>query len=187
MIQSEAFRCKEITERLLDFSRLGEVKRQSTDLRELVQGVIDMVAHLGKYQGRHVEFAPGQPVIAPVNGQEIKQVVLNLVTNALDSVDTGGLLKIELAGQRGQAVLTFTDNGCGMSDDVLKHLFEPFFTRRRDGKGTGLGLSITWQIVNDHGGSIAASSDGPGQGSRISLTLPLVQYEQKHEKQLQAA
>ena len=59
MIQNEAFRCKEITERLLDFSRIGDVKRQTTDLRELVQGVIDMVGHLGKYhEQEHRAFAP---------------------------------------------------------------------------------------------------------------------------------
>ena len=62
MIQSEAFRCKEITEKLLDFSRLGQAKRQETDLGELVQGVIDMIGHLGKYQRKRIEFARGEPV-----------------------------------------------------------------------------------------------------------------------------
>ena len=66
-----------------------------------------------------------------------------------------------------QAELTFTDNGCGMTDEVLEHLFEPFFTRRRDGQGTGLGLSITYRIVADHDGRIEAHSDGPGPGIAI--------------------
>ena len=90
MIQNEAFRCKGITEKLLDFSRIGDVKRQNTDLGELVQGVIDMVGHLGKYHGQAASSSRrGEPVIAPVNRQEIKQVVLNLLTNALDSLDDG--------------------------------------------------------------------------------------------------
>ncbi len=139
MIQTEAFRCKEITEKLLDFSRLGEVKRQNADLRELVQNVVEMVGHLGKYQNRHIQFAAGDPVIALVNSQEIKQVVLNLVTNALDSLEAGGTLDIELVRKANFAEMIFTDNGCGMSDEVLKHLFEPFFTRKRGGQGTGLG------------------------------------------------
>ena len=67
MIQTEAFRCKEITEKLLDFSRIGEVQRQTTDLRELIQGVIDMVRHLGKYHEKQIEFAPGPSIVAPVN------------------------------------------------------------------------------------------------------------------------
>jgi two-component system, NtrC family, sensor kinase len=173
MIQTEAFRCKEITEKLLDFSRLGEVKRQSTDLRELIQTVIDMVRHLGKYQNRNIEFAAGEPVIAPVNAQEIKQVVLNLVTNALDSLEDGGKLSIELRRKPDFAEMLFTDNGCGMTPDVLKHLFEPFFTRKRGGQGTGLGLSIVYRIVGDHGGQIEATSAGPGRGSQFHVTLPL--------------
>jgi signal transduction histidine kinase len=175
MIQTEAFRCKGITEKLLDFSRLGPAKRQSTELGELVQGVIDMVRHLGKYQNRNIEFAAGQPVIAPVNAQEIKQVVLNLVTNALDSVDAGGTLTIQLTRKPDFAELIFTDNGCGMTDEVLKHLFEPFFTRKRGGQGTGLGLSIVYRIVGEHGGQIEATSAGPGRGSQFHVTLPLTE------------
>ena len=60
-----------------------------------------------------------------------------------------------------------------MSEEVLQHLFEPFFTRRRDGRGTGLGLSISYRIVQDHGGTIVPSSDGAGKGSRFEVTLPL--------------
>jgi signal transduction histidine kinase len=179
MIQTEAFRCKGITEKLLDFSRLGEVKRQNTDLHELVQGVIGMVRHLGKYQNRHIEFDPSEPVIALVNAQEIKQVVLNLVTNALDSVDDGGKLTIQLSRQADFAEMIFTDTGCGMTHEVLEHLFEPFFTRKRGGQGTGLGLSIVYRIVSEHGGQIEATSAGPGRGSQFHVTLPLAEAAQK--------
>lgn len=180
-IQDEAFRCKGITEKLLDFSRLGDVQKQSTDLVELTEGVIEMVRHLGKYREKHVEFVASQPVIASVNAQEIKQVLLNLITNGLDSLDPGGRVVVELVRHQMQAQIIVRDNGCGMTPEVLKHLFEPFFTRRRDGQGTGLGLSITYRIVQDHGGSIVALSDGPGRGSQLRVTLPLVQHEQ-HEK-----
>jgi signal transduction histidine kinase len=60
-----------------------------------------------------------------------------------------------------------------MSQEVLRHLFEPFFTRRRDGTGTGLGLSITYRIVSQHGGSLVAKSDGEGCGSRMKMLLPI--------------
>jgi signal transduction histidine kinase len=193
MIQNEAFRCKGITEKLLDFSRIGEVKHQNTDLRELVSGVIEMVRHLGKYQDRTIEFhGQGdddrfQPVIASVNAQEIKQVVLNLITNALDSLDPGGKLSIELRRSRGKAEIAFTDNGCGMTDEVLAHLFEPFFTRKRSGQGTGLGLSIVYRIVTDHGGQIEAESEGPGRGARFRVTLPLAQTTKEQDHRYQAA
>jgi signal transduction histidine kinase len=187
MIQKEAFRCKGITERLLDFSRIGDVTRQSTDLRELVQGVIDMVGHLGRYQDKQIEFAPGEPLIVPANPQELKQVVLNLVTNGLDSLSPGGLLAIELRRTAACAEIVFTDNGCGMTDEVLKHLFEPFFTRRRSGQGTGLGLSITYRIVADHGGQIDVHSDGPGKGARFCVLLPLAEIQKEHDHRYQAA
>lgn len=177
MIQTEAFRCKGITEKLLDFSRMGEVKHTSADLREIIQGVIEMVRHLGKYQNRNLHFTPGEHVIASVNPQEIKQVVLNIVTNALDSLDSGGTLSIELVRKPDFAEMIFTDNGCGMSEEVLKHLFEPFFTRKRGGQGTGLGLSIVHRIVSDHGGQIEATSAGPGRGSQFHVTLPLTQTQ----------
>ena len=66
-----------------------------------------------------------------------------------------------------------TDNGCGMEPEVLEHIFEPFFTRRRGGQGTGLGLSITYRIVADHGGDIEAQSAGAGRGSTFRVRLPL--------------
>jgi signal transduction histidine kinase len=75
----------------------------------------------------------------------------------------------------GEAVLTFTDDGCGMTEEVQEHLFEPFFTRRKTGQGTGLGLSIVHRIVTDHGGRIQAASDGPGSGSTFRVMLPLAQ------------
>ncbi len=187
MIQTEAFRCKEITEKLLDFSRMGDVQHQTTDLRELIQGVIEMVRHLGKYQEKQILFPLGEPIVASVNPQEIKQVVLNLITNALDSVDPGGTLTIELAAVGDFAEMTFTDNGCGMTDEVLEHLFEPFFTRKRGGQGTGLGLSIVYRIVADHGGQIDATSAGSGKGSQFRVALPLANAQKETHHRYQAA
>jgi two-component system, NtrC family, sensor kinase len=185
MIQSEAFRCKGITEKLLDFSRIGPGRRENTDLTGLVRGVLEMLGHLGKYQRRPVDFAPCETVVAPVNPQEIKQVVLNLLTNALDSLDDGGEVRVRLEARSGFAVLSVEDNGCGMAPEVLEHIFEPFFTRRRVGQGTGLGLSITYRIVADHGGDIEAGSRGPGHGStfRVRLPLPVSQKETSHRSQ----
>ena len=175
LIQSEAFRCKGITEKLLDFSRLGEVRRQATALVGLVADVAEMLRHVGRFAGRTIEIEEGQDVLVMVNPQEIKQVVLNLLVNGLDSIEETGRVRVAAKRSGGEAVLTFTDDGCGMTEEVLKHLFEPFFTRRKAGQGTGLGLSIAHRIVTDHGGRIQASSEGPGQGSTFRLTLPLAQ------------
>ena len=187
VVQNEAFRCKGITEKLLDFSRIGQVKRQNADVGELVQDMVDLVGHLGKYQQKQIEFVRSRPVIAPVNAQEIKQVVLNLLTNALDSLEEGGTVRIELGARGGFAELTFTDDGCGMEPAVLQHIFEPFFTRRRGGQGTGLGLSISYRIVADHGGDIEALSPGPGRGATFRVRLPLQEAQKEIENQYQAA
>jgi signal transduction histidine kinase len=172
MIQDEAFRCKRITEKLLDFSRCGEIQRQRTDLVELIDGVVEMMRHMGKYRDKTIVFQPKESVVVPVDPQEIKQVVLNLVVNALDSMEAGGTLRIDARTVAGQAELSFRDDGCGMAPEVLENIFEPFFTRRKVGKGTGLGLSISHRIVNQHHGEIAAASEGEGMGSTFTVRLP---------------
>jgi signal transduction histidine kinase len=175
LIQNEAFRCKGITEKLLDFSRLGEVRRQATAIGGLVADVADMLRHVGRFSGKSIEIAEGPDVLVMVNPQEIKQVVLNLLVNALDCVEDGGQVQVAVKRSGAEALLTFTDNGCGMTTEVLEHLFEPFFTRRKTGQGTGLGLSIVHRIVADHGGRIEAHSDGPGTGATFRVTLPVAE------------
>lgn len=173
MIQEEAFRCKEITQKLLAFSRGGEFKREPTSLVEVIHGVLDMVQHLQNCKGKRVDFRPLGPIVAWVNAQEIKQVFLNLVVNALESMDEGGTLSITHGVRDGQIELTFKDTGCGMTPDVLENIFEPFYTRSRTGKGTGLGLSISHRIITQHGGDIEATSEGPTKGSTFTVRLPV--------------
>ncbi|HYO26400.1 MAG TPA: HAMP domain-containing sensor histidine kinase [Lacipirellulaceae bacterium] len=187
MIQREAFRCKQITEKLLDFARRGDSQRHTTDLRELAEGVLEMVQHLGQYQDKHLTLAPGPPALAAVNPQEMKQVVLNLVTNALESVDAGGRVSLTVDRQGDRARFVVEDDGCGMTEEVRKHLFEPFFTRRRSGQGTGLGLSITHRIIAEHRGQIDATSDGPGRGSRFVVSLPALVSDKEVHHRRQAA
>jgi signal transduction histidine kinase len=174
MIQEEAFRCKDITGRLLEFSRGGERRREPTNLAEVIHSVLDIAQHLQNAKNKEIRFNdPGQPLIAEVNAQEVKSVVLNLVVNALESMDDGGSLTISLGLHDGLSEMVFKDTGCGMSAEILENIFEPFYTRSRTGKGTGLGLSISHRIVNQHGGEIEATSAGPGQGSTFTVRIPL--------------
>ena len=132
-----------------------------------------MVQHLGRYGNKTVNLECRGPVVANVNSQEMKQVLLNLITNALDSVDADGVVEVVVSRYDDGAKIFVTDNGCRMNDDVRTHLFEPFYTQGRDGQGTGLGLSITYRIIEEHGGSIEALSDGPGKGSQFIVSLDL--------------
>ena len=172
MMQREAQRCQQITTRLLDFARGRDATRHGQDLTALVAEVLAMVGHMSKFRDRRIEFARKQPCWVEVNGPEIKQVILNLVANALESMGAGKLLKIDIEEQTDQVILIFRDEGCGMTPEVLENLFDPFFTQRKDGRGTGLGLSISQRIVGDHGGTIEARSDGPDQGSTFLVHLP---------------
>ena len=115
MIQNEAFRCKGITEKLLDFSRTGPVKRENVDLGELIRGVIEMLCHLGKYQRKQIELETSEAVVAEVNPQEIKQVVLNLLTNALDSLDDGGTVRVRLESRGGNVAGDCPNSHRGLS------------------------------------------------------------------------
>ncbi|MEX0718352.1 MAG: ATP-binding protein [Planctomycetaceae bacterium] len=171
MIQAESFRCRDITARLLDFSRTQDTTRGRHDLAGIVSEVLTMV-RLGKYRDRNIEFDPARSCWAEVSGPEIKQVVLNLVANSLEAMPADGKLRIDIAERTDETLLTFADDGCGMTPEVIEHLFEPFFTRRESGKGTGLGLAISHRIVTDHGGTIEATSEGPGQGSTFRVHLP---------------
>lgn len=178
MIQDESFRCREITERLLDFARGRDAVRESTDVALVVSEVVAMVQHLSKYREKKIEFHPAGPCYAEVNAPEIKQVVLNLVANGLDAVDRGGTLRISVQEQTDELSIKFEDDGCGMTAETIDNLFEPFFTLRTGGQGgiggqgTGLGLSISHRIINQHGGTISPSSPGLGQGSTFVVRLP---------------
>ncbi len=172
MIQQEAFRCKLITQKLLDFSRTGG-KREPVELSGLIADVFEVAHHLPNARGKQLVFQPTAQATALVSGPDIKSVVLNLVVNALDSMADGGSLTAALTVRGEAAEMTFADTGCGMAADVLENIFEPFFTRNRTGTGTGLGLSISHQIVDQHGGTIHAASGGPGKGSTFVVRIPL--------------
>lgn len=182
MIQQEAFRCKGITSRLLEFSRIGEHRREPTDIAELVQGVLEIAQHLQTCRGKRIIFQPYSRVVAGVCGEDVKSVVLNLVVNALESMEEGGVLTITLKVVGSSAELMFTDTGCGMASDVLDNIFEPFYTRSRTGKGTGLGLFISHHIVTQHGGEIRATSAGPGQGSTFTVRVPLTPAQVQEDR-----
>lgn len=172
MIERQSERCSRITTMLKDFARKSDDVRAATNLVAIVDEVLQLVGHLSKYRNREITFARSQAAVVDINASQIQQVVLNLVANALESMEAGGRLEIRIIDQVDFVVLEFEDDGCGMTPEVQRNLFEPFFTQRRDGGGTGLGLSITDRIVKEHDGIIEASSDGPGHGSLFRVRLP---------------
>jgi signal transduction histidine kinase len=172
MIQRQSNRCQEITTRVLDFSR-NTAPRSRHDLTRIVSEVLDMVSHMSRFGHHKILFDRSRHHYVDVNAPEIQQVIINLIANGLEAMESAGTMKIGIKESLDEVVLTVEDTGCGMTPHVLANLYEPFFTEKLPGKkGTGLGLSITNRIVADHGGRIEASSDGPGKGSTFRVHLP---------------
>ncbi|MGI9148981.1 MAG: ATP-binding protein, partial [Chloroflexota bacterium] len=147
------------------------------DLSEVVRETAQLTAprwrDAAQAEGRqislHVE-SDGRPTIAGSPGQ-IRELLTDLILNAVDALPTGGTIQLRVAAEDGQGVVEVTDSGVGMSDEVQAHVFEPFFTTKGD-NGTGLGLAMVFGIVKRHGGHVEVRS-GHGAGTTVRIRLPL--------------
>ncbi len=183
IIRDEAFRCKEITEKLLSLAAGRELVGERVQVRHIIDDVVSILGTLPQYRDRklatHVDGAESLEILG--NETELRQVILNLAINALEAVQPKvGEVRCDGRQRNGVVELVVSDNGRGMTGDTLEHIFEPFFTSRSDApsRGTGLGLSITRAIIEAHGGRIRAESDGPNKGSRFFIELPAVTDEE---------
>jgi signal transduction histidine kinase/CheY-like chemotaxis protein len=186
-ICSAGERAAALTQQLLAFSRRQMLKPEPLDLNAVVAEMDKMLRRLiGEHIDVETRLAPDLCLVHADRGQ-LEQVVMNLVVNARDAMESGGTLTLETAnvgadarGARREpgappgrhAMLLVRDTGCGMDEETLAHVFEPFFTTKPSGKGTGLGLSMVYGIVQQSGGQIVARSK-PGEGSTFRLFLPL--------------
>lgn len=172
-------RCKKIVSGLLNFARQNRVSCQPTDLIDLVERCLKGVSPPESIQVR-VDNQMSDPVVE-LDGDQINQVLVNLISNAVDAMPEGGQLTVGLSRQNGQVVLNVEDTGIGIPPENLRKIFEPFFTTKYMGKGTGLGLAVTYGIVKMHRGDIAVTSNadpalGP-TGTRFVVTLPITEGE----------
>jgi signal transduction histidine kinase len=179
MIRNESSRCGEITARILDFSRNDQSIARVDDITSVVKSVLAMVRPMPTYQDREIIFNRSEPLRLMMNGAQMKQVLLNLIFNALQATKGGGRVEIRLIEQCDWVVVEIEDDGCGMSSETLEHLFEPFYSTKPTGQGTGLGMCITHRIIEDHHGTIEPMSPGDGQGSMFRVRLPLRQSKRE--------
>ncbi len=177
MVLREAKRASQVVRRLLDFSRQGEHLRASGDLNEVVADVIALTKHL--IQTSEVDLVLELDKDLPwvsIDNNQIKQVLLNLIHNALQAMPKGGKLKVSTypakREDRNWVVMVVKDSGVGIPSDDQDRIFEPFFTTKGNRGGTGLGLSVTYGIITDHGGTIEVISE-PEQGSSFTVWLPI--------------
>lgn len=180
-ISDEVFRCQDITTGLLQMTRAGgaDERQEAIDLPALVERIVHMLQRLPLCAQRRLTFeAPGAgPLLARGHRAQLTQVLVNLITNALEATEAGeGDVRVAISSQAGSALIRIEDNGCGMSGEMLEHVFDPLYTDkpRRGLAGFGLGLSISHAIVERHGGRIDASSAGAGRGSCFIVELPAI-------------
>ena len=171
---NEADRSRNIIRNLLDFARESESVSEPLDLGVLVSETIKLALNQAKVSGAKIETQI-QPDLPRIRGdrQQLKQVFLNLILNALDAVEKEGIIKISV---RKTDTLKFLavqveDNGCGIPPHILPNIFDPFFTTKGPGKGTGLGLSVSHGIITMHGGQISIETE-EGKYTRFTVTLP---------------
>jgi len=169
-------RCREITQNLLDFARRKEPVFQEVNVNKLIDDLSRLVEKENiRY---HIEirkdFQQDLPLVH-TDPPSLRQVVLNLLTNATHAIQKDGKIRIATKGsENGSVDIIVEDTGCGIPKDHLTKIFDPFFTTKPEGKGTGLGLSICHGIVDKLGGRISVSSE-VGKGSTFVVTLPVNQ------------
>ncbi|MDA9506900.1 chemotaxis protein CheY [Bradyrhizobium sp. CCBAU 11386] len=175
-----AARGASLTQRMLAFARKQHLKPAVVDVGELVRGM----ASLLKFEagiGVETRFPMHLPKVK-VDANQLELAILNLAVNARDAMPDGGLITIAAHEEQGEGghsssgyvVLSVSDTGCGMSEEILKHAQEPFFTTKGVGKGTGLGLSMVHGLAEQSGGRLVLKSR-PGEGTTADIWLPIAE------------
>jgi len=170
----ETYRCKDIINHLLSFGRKTDGTPVKVDINSALVEIIELLAHQTRYQqipvisNFHMELPR---VIGDSSG--LRQVFMNLLVNALQSIVDVGQIEVTTTRLDEKMVsISIRDTGCGMSQEIVDRIWEPFFTTKDVGQGVGLGLALTYNIVKEHGGKIEVESS-EGEGSRFTVQLPI--------------
>ncbi|MBT5304875.1 MAG: hypothetical protein HOL31_07325, partial [Candidatus Scalindua sp.] len=173
-IYDETYRCKSIISKLLDFSRRQVPVFGKANVNVLLANVVTLIGRQKELEKLSIEqnYSPETMTIYGDTNQ-LQQVLLNMVLNAIDATTDGGEIKITTTRVDDDIQIIFEDTGCGIAPENLDKVFEPFFSTKPPGKGTGLGLSICYGIIEEHKGKISVSSCGIGKGTAFTISLPV--------------
>jgi len=174
LIRSEAFRCKSITNGLLDFSHTRAAEHAPLDLGNVISSATRLVTHQQRGEGIEfmIESAENLPRVSGDAGQ-LQQAIIALATNAVDAMPEGGQLRITTASDGSRVFVEVSDTGAGIAPENVPKIFEPFFTTKEVGEGTGLGLAVCYGILTEHGGTLDVQST-VGVGTTFTITLPAI-------------
>lgn len=171
IVLRESDRLNRIITDFLTYARPRPYEFLLTDLREPLRDTFTLLRNSPEIHPAHllIEDLPAHPVIASADPAQLRQVFWNLSRNALEAMPDGGTLRVSMhEPPPGQVQINFSDTGCGMTEEQIENMFEPFTSTKP--RGTGLGLSIVYQIVQDHHGTIKVRSH-PGTGTTITIEL----------------
>lgn len=171
LAKTELNRLMSTVQRMLDFYRPGAITPNEVDLQGILQHVMNLMSKQFEKEKIlvKVDVAENLPAVVAV-GSQIQQVLINLLLNSLDAMPAGGEIQIRAHAVKGGVEILVQDNGPGIPDERLPHIFEPFFSTK-DG-GTGLGLTVSYNIVTAHGGTLElVSNNRPGACFRVYLPI----------------
>ncbi|RMH33128.1 MAG: PAS domain S-box protein [Acidobacteria bacterium] len=179
LIRSEAFRCKTITNSLLDFSRARSGHRIPLDVNSVISSSVRLLEHQRKRENISIqlELEENLPLIKADEGQ-IQQAIIALATNAVDAMPNGGILTFRTFSRFDKVFIEVQDTGIGIPPENLPQIFEPFFTTKEIGKGTGLGLAVCYGIVTEHQGKLTVRSK-VGEGSTFTMSFPIFREQEE--------
>jgi PAS domain S-box-containing protein len=177
-IQRQASRVSLITQELLTFSRCTTIERNPVNINDVIQSAIILVGL--RAEKKHVEIShQNTRDLVPILGNktQLEQVVVNVLSNAIDASSNDSLVKVEAGSTRdengGEVIeVCVDDRGRGIEPDDMERIFDPFYSTKDVGDGTGLGLSISYGIITSHGGTIDVSSR-PGEGTVVWIRIPV--------------
>jgi signal transduction histidine kinase len=177
MIERQLLQLARLTDDLFDFSRyrlgMGRLEVDRVDLCQVVREIADTFASASARQHRIDTSVPREPIWAHIDTARLRQVLSNLLRNAVQHTPAAGRISIHLKRQGARAEILVRDTGHGIVRELLPHIFEPFRTGTTDALGLGVGLAIARQLVELHGGRIQVSSPGAEAGTDFLVTLPL--------------
>jgi two-component system NtrC family sensor kinase len=176
IIEDELRQCQTIVAALLDLARPVRLHRDETDLGELAREAVARLEESGRLDGVAVTVDDCGPVLASVDEGKLRQVVLNLLTNAVEAVRGGGAVRVRTVSDGSRASIEVIDGGAGIPAELRPRLFEPFFSTKA--KGHGLGLAIARTLARAHGGDIELAAAPDGTGTRATVWVPIAPEEQ---------
>ncbi|MBI5100387.1 MAG: PAS domain S-box protein [Nitrospirae bacterium] len=172
-INNHIERIANIVRSLGDFARVSSKVKVETNLADILDRTLSLVKYDKRF--KNIRLVPKIETLPSlmVNSDQIQQVFLNLMLNAIDAMPEGGDLVITMRHKDSMIEMSFSDSGPGIDDAVIDRVFDPFFTTKPVGKGTGLGLSICYGIIKEHNGSISVKSK-KGEGTTFTILLPII-------------